>query len=208
MLAAPIASSAAESPLEEQVLHLVNFARTDPAAYAQTLQTFRTYFHDRNFTLPGATEDNATEEGVAAVDDAIAFLAKQDKLTTIDPAPILEAGAAEHTAEQAADGSTGHEGHGGSSPADRVRRHGGGFFVAEVIEYGAVDAVDVVRQLLVDDGVPDRGHRGILFDPRLRFAGVSCGTHPEFRTMCVIDFAATANASAPLSAHGGRFGRP
>ena len=56
-----------------------------------------------------------------------------------------------------------------------------------MIEYGASDAMDAVRQLIVDDGVPDRGHRSILFDPSLRFAGVSCGAHPAYRSMCVID---------------------
>jgi uncharacterized protein YkwD len=63
-----------------------------------------------------------------------------------------------------------------------------------VIAYGPVDAIDAVRQLIVDDGVQDRGHRVIIFSPELKFAGVSCGKHPEFQTMCVIDMSISPDA--------------
>ena len=44
-------------------------------------------------------------------------------------------------------------------------------------------------QLIIDDGVPDRGHRRILFSPAYTQVGVGCGPHPEWRRMCVLDFA-------------------
>lgn len=184
---------AAQTPLEQQVLAAINSARADPAAYLRTLRTFRGYFHASTYTLPGSREVNATEEGVGAVDDAIAFLAQQSAVPPVGAAVLLNAAAADHATEQAGDGGTGHESSDGASPGDRVRRRGGGDYVAEVIEYGAVDAVDAVRQLIVDDGVADRGHRTVLFDPRLRFAGVSCGHHPQYRTMCVIDLGVTSD---------------
>lgn len=183
--------------VERQVLAALNAVRADPQAFAQSLQVFRGYFHANYYKLPGSRADNQTEEGVRAVDEAIGFLARQQSLAPIEAAPVLADAASEHSAEQAADGNTGHEGADGSNPGDRVRRHGGGAYVAEVIEYGASDAVDAIRQFIVDDGVADRGHRGILFDPRLRYAGVSCGPHPEFRTMCVIDFGVTPDGHAP-----------
>jgi uncharacterized protein YkwD len=47
----------------------------------------------------------------------------------------------------------------------------------------------VVIGLLVDDGVPSRGHRHNILSADARFAGVGCGHHTEYGTMCVIDFA-------------------
>lgn len=181
------AAAPAQTPMEDQVLAMLNAVRADPAAFAGQLRTFRGFFRANYYVLPGRAEQNVTEEGVAAVDDAIRFLAGQRQLRPVDAAPMLAAAAADHVAEQAGSGEVGHGGHDGSGPGDRVRARGGGDYVAEVIEYGAVDAVDAIRQLIVDDGVADRGHRTVLFDPGLRFAGVSCGAHPVYRTMCVID---------------------
>lgn len=185
---------AAQTPFERQVLDLLNQARTNPAAYADTLKRYKTYFHAKIVSLPGQEADIETEEGVAVVDETINFLNHQAPLAPIANAPLLEGSSADHVRDQGASGETGHEGSDGSSPAQRVRRRGGGAYVAEVIAYGPVDAVDAVRQLIVDDGVEDRGHRTIIFSPELRFAGVSCGKHPEFSTMCVIDMSVTADA--------------
>ena len=177
---------AAETSLEAQVLAALNSARTDPQNYARGLQRYRTYFDGDLIRYPGQAADLQTEEGVAAVDEAIAFTGRQPALAPVDGAPLLAASAADLAADQAS-GGIGHSGSDGSSPADRARRHGGGGYVAEVIAYGPVDAADVVRQLIIDDGVPDRGHRSILYSPELRFAGVACGHHPEYRVVCVID---------------------
>jgi uncharacterized protein YkwD len=46
-----------------------------------------------------------------------------------------------------------------------------------------------VQGLLIDDGVADRGHRRNLLDPAVRVAGIACGRHAAYGTMCVIDLA-------------------
>jgi hypothetical protein len=43
-----------------------------------------------------------------------------------------------------------------------------------------------VQDLLIDDGVPDRGHRRNIYEPSARFVGVACGLHPRYGGMCVI----------------------
>jgi uncharacterized protein YkwD len=179
---------AAAQPLDERaVLEELNALRADPAGYARKLGLYRTYFKANLVRLPGSKVDIETEEGVAVVDETIAVLARQIPLGALAPAALLKDAAGDHVAEQSASGMVGHESNDGSEPSDRVRRRGGGAYVSEVIAYGSVDPVDVVRQLIVDDGVADRGHRIILLSPELRFAGVSCGSHPEYRTMCVIE---------------------
>jgi uncharacterized protein YkwD len=60
---------------------------------------------------------------------------------------------------------------------------------AENISYGYDDARDVVRQLIIDSGVPTRGHRHNIFGGAYRLAGVACGPHRAYGAMCTIDFA-------------------
>jgi uncharacterized protein YkwD len=43
--------------------------------------------------------------------------------------------------------------------------------------------------LIVDDGVPNRGHRENIFNPDFRCLGVFTGHHKDFETMTCIDYA-------------------
>jgi uncharacterized protein YkwD len=71
----------------------------------------------------------------------------------------------------------------------RIKKHKGSGLAAEALSYGARDAEGVVRQFIVDDGVPSRPNRKILFEDKYRRAGVACGPHPVNRSMCVVDVA-------------------
>jgi len=46
-----------------------------------------------------------------------------------------------------------------------------------------------VVTLIVDQGVPNRGHRHNIFCRDFKCAGAACGSHARYGTMCVIDFA-------------------
>ena len=184
----------AETPFERQVLAELNALRANPAKYADDLERYRAFYHDKIIVVPGAPVRIATEEGVAPVNEAIAYLREQRPHGDFVPAKQLAAAASDHCAEQGVDGAVGHVGGDGSTPSERVTRRGGGIYVSEVIAYGGATPTDMVRQLLIDDGVPDRGHRTLLLVENLRYAGVSCGPHPVYRIMCVVDFARTPDA--------------
>lgn len=188
-----IASGFKEDPLkiETEVMKAFNFARSNPMGYVDLLRAYRGFFHANVVSIPGSNTDFETEEGVAPVDEAMAFLSKSPPMAVLENGDALRQAAIDHVKEQGATGRTGHFSADGAGPSERVIRHGGGRQVAEVIAYGAADADDVIRQLIVDDGVRDRGHRVLMFLEHLRYAGVACGPHPEFGTMCVIDMADT-----------------
>ena len=185
-LAADAQPPAAPS-LEEQVLAEINKARTDPAGYAAALREYRGHFEGNVVHLPGSDVGLRTREGVAAVDEAIAFLTRQTPLPALRGAPELVEAAREVTAAQVLAGGTGHTGADGSDAKARIKKRKGSGFMAEVLAYGARDAAGVVRQLVVDDGVATRPNRKILFDKRYFRAGVACGSHPVARSVCVID---------------------
>jgi uncharacterized protein YkwD len=204
LLAVCNAPALASTPFELQVLTALNHVRENPDQLISSLRRYRQFFHANIVSVPGSKADLVTSEGVAPVDEAINFLSRHSSLVDLQPATLLAASASDLRQEQSRDGSVGHIDAAGMSPGDRARDHGGDVFVSEVIAYGATDPEEVVRQLIVDDGVPDRGHRTVIFDRSLRFAGVSCGPHPVYRTMCVIDLAVTEDGSTPL----GRSRRP
>lgn len=191
--AAGAGSSLAREPvaLERQVLTALNMMRVAPQSRVADLEVYRQHLRGRIVTMPGTRISYGTSEGAVPVREATLLLARMESREPLIEDPVLAAAAADHVAAQSVSGMTGHYGADGAGPAARVGRRGGGRMVTEVIAYGALDAADVVRQLVIDDGVPDRGHRKAIFAGHLRYAGVACGPHPKFRTMCVIDMADT-----------------
>ena len=165
--------------LDNGVLDELNFARTQPHAYGRSLAD-----ETRRTRANGAYGDPA------ALEEAIDFLARQAPVAALGPDPALDEAALAHAKFQARAGGVGHTGPGGESLGQRLRRYGAfSSLMGENIAYGYADPRDVVRQLIVDSGVPDRGHRANIFNPAFRAVGIGCGPHPAYREMCVIDFA-------------------
>lgn len=199
LAAAPLPAVAQDrAEIERAVLDRINFARTRPQDYAEQLRDYAGWFDGRIVRLPDAEADIATVEGRPAVDEAIAFLRRQPPLPPLTESELLTLAARDHADAQAHSGAIGHASAAGATPGDRVRRRGGGIYVGEGITYGFADPDMVVRQLIVDDGVPGRGHRALLFQPGYRFAGIGCGPHPRYRAMCVVDLSATPNGQPVL----------
>jgi uncharacterized protein YkwD len=188
----------AERGLEQQVMVVLNKVRANPAGYAQALAKYRTYFDGNVVMMPGSEVGLRTREGVAAVDEAIAFLKKQKPMPPFIDTPVLAETARELAVHQALQGGTDHVGPDGSDAKVRMQRRGAVGFMAEALAYGPADAAAIVRQLIIDDGVPTRPHRKILFDKRYFKAGVACGPHPFARSMCVIDFATSTGGLNPI----------
>ena len=190
LLAFTSPTSALDQKLAVQVLEEINLARTEPHTYAGFLRKFRGQFRGKFYVLPGSTTRMQTSEGVKAVDEAIKFLARQKPLLPLTWSDGLAAAAAELAKDQGRSGATGHFGRQSDGTRERIERHGKWESqIAENIGYGPEDPRSMVMQLIIDDGVPNRGHRKNTFSPSFSAAGVACGPHPRFRNMCVIDFA-------------------
>lgn len=181
---------------EDAVLAEINRLRADPADYAADLREYRSRIRGK---VVFDADDNVVEmsiEGTRAVDDAIAALERAVPVARLRSGDILDAAAADHAGWQASSGEIGHQAH-GQGPGERVMARGGGRFVSEVISYGQRSPRDVVRQLVVDDGVASRGHRHLLLTGHYRFAGVGCDSHPRWGAMCAIKLADQPDGSPP-----------
>jgi hypothetical protein len=191
------AAVAAQDRFEEGVFAELNRFRSDPAGYADYLSDYRPRFEGKLLIGNDDSEiDIRTREGVAAVDEAIRDLRREKPLPTLAWSDPLARAAADHVAVQSRSGAVGHYTR-GSGPGERMKARGGGPYVSEVITYGHHTPEGVVDQLLIDDGVPGRGHRHSLLRPAHRYAGIACGRHPVHRTMCVTLMSQTRDGSAP-----------
>jgi uncharacterized protein YkwD len=101
----------------------------------------------------------------------------------------LSLAAKDHVVDQSKTGQTGHNGSDRSTPVSRAGRYGKGQYIGENIAYGNTTGRDIVCSLLIDDGVPSRGHRTNIMNKAYTQTGVGFGTHAQYRTSCTIAYA-------------------
>ncbi|GAP95507.1 CAP domain-containing protein [Leptolyngbya sp. NIES-2104] len=175
--------------IETAIVNETNRLRSNPQAYAAELAELRHYFKGNILRLPGylALE---TQEGVAVVDEAIRDLKATSPLPALTISPGLSLGARDHVLDLAPKGKTGHYGTDGSNPFQRMNRYGTWQGVAgENISFSPIATARWhVMQLVIDDGVKNRGHRKALLNPDYRLTGSACGGHSVYGQMCVMTY--------------------
>jgi hypothetical protein len=177
------------SRLAREIHTETNLLRRDPPAYARHLERLLPRFEGKLLRRPGRPLLR-TDEGPAAVREAIAALKARRAVPQLRWSPGLAAAAADHVRDQGPTGGLEHRGTDQSDPTRRASRYGRWIRgLAENIAYGENPAREVVIQLLIDDGVPDRGHRNNMLDGDWSTEGIACGPHRRYGQMCVMDFA-------------------
>ena len=175
---------------DRSVIAEINLMRRDPAKYSRNyLAPLRGYYQGGLLRYPGAVPMR-TSEGVSALDECIRELENSRPLPELTPSSGLTMAARDHVRDQGPSGNIGHTGMDGSTPTSRIERYGRWDLSAgENISYGYGEPRKIVAALLIDDGVPSRGHRKNLLNGSFRVVGVNLGHHRIYRDMCVMDFA-------------------
>jgi uncharacterized protein YkwD len=161
------------SNLEADVILEMNKVRTDPAAYAEQ------YILPRVQKLQDKAYDGlSSKEGTVAVMDCYNALKGTPKVQPLYPDEKLIQLARYHTGKQSKTSETGHDSPGGKTIKKRFKKLvKKGSAVGENISYGEDTGREIVIQLLIDDGVPSRGHRKNIMDKGFTGTGVSYGSH-------------------------------
>ncbi len=176
------------SDIDYEVLYELNFVRTDPQGYADMLRETRSSYKI-GYKLSPSGVHIITKEGISALEEAINVLDNTEPMKPLIISGCLCRSAMDHILDQGPRGSIGHYGSGGSDPTERVNRYADCYLPSgECIAYGPADARSIVMNLIIDDGVPDRGHRKNILTPAFSSAGIGVGPHKTYRHMCVIDF--------------------
>jgi uncharacterized protein YkwD len=184
------------SPAEKDVILEMNKVRADPEKYAELyikpmLQyTWGGPFGANAYLAPGETVYTITEEGRSGIQSCITDLSRRRSMAPLFPARGLSLAAKDHANDTGPKGITGHTGSDRSSMAQRINRYGKwGGGAGENISYGSNTGRDIVVQLLIDDGVSNRGHRNNILNTNFKYAGCAVGSHSGFTYLCVIDYA-------------------
>lgn len=189
--------------LETEIYEELNLLRRDPKTYAALIEQRLKYFRGKLYQEPGMPYQIRTNEGRSAVVEAAKALYRTGTLGRFEHSAGMSRAALDHAMDNGRHNKTGHAGTDGSTMSMRLRRYGtwsGG--AGETIAYGSMGGREVVIDLIIDDGVPSRGHREIILTPGFQVVGVGCAPHKRYRVVCVIDFAnryTEQSASRPAS---------
>lgn len=174
------------STIEKDIILETNMARTDPKKYAEL------YIEPRIKNFKGKLYDNywRTEEGASAVRECVKEMKKQKPVGILEPSKALSKASEYHATMQSRTNQTGHVSPDGSTMEDRVTKYGNFYGYGENIDYGQKSAREIIVSLLIDDGVPSRGHRINIYNENYTLIGLSyIERHKTYGSECVINYA-------------------
>jgi len=180
------------SILEQVTIDEINLARANPAAYVKYLEEFKRLYSGREIHYADGVV-LVSNEGVAPLDEAIAFMRSLKPLPPLKLSTGMVLGAKDHMNDLVKTKTSGHRGSDGSSAGDRLSRYGEwADSLGEDIVYHSRSAREDVISLIIDDGTSNRGHRKNIFKADFRVIGIALsppGATSNRGAICVITFA-------------------
>ena len=175
---------------EQAVIAEMNRCRTNPKGYAETaLKKHLERFVDENTYRKANGTLIMTNEGIERVQTAINELKRMQPVGPLTYDEDLAKAARFHCKDTGPAGLIGHNSSDGTSMSNRLKRYVKDRMAwGENIDYGNSSAVDIVISLVIDDGVPSRGHLKNIMKSSFRRAGAAIGPHKQYGFMCTIDF--------------------
>ncbi len=108
-----------------------------------------------------------------------------EKLDPVHPDQTLYNAAKKHAVASGKEGALGHTSSAGTFE-QRLKPLIGTFnLLLENSDYGSSKAMDIVMNLMIDEGIPDVGHRKNIMHDKINAVGVSIAPHKTYRHTCV-----------------------
>lgn len=123
----------------------------------------------------------------------IADLKQTKGLKPLYPSNKLTKAARYHAKDMGKSGKTGHRSSNGTPTFKRIKKYAQGGYMGENCQYGWSDPIQIVLDLLIDDGIPSVGHRKNILSPNFKYVGVAIEPHKKYRVNCVQDFSDTGD---------------
>ena len=173
-----------------KIIGEINLARAQPSEYAAKLERFSTKFESKFKVKINDTEMNI-REGSALFDEAIQYLLNISPLDPLEEVEGLEKSADELLSVLIIqEGCNMKDMEPSIFELEKRLDHFGVFFgeFCELIDYGSADPEIIVMNFVLCDGDDSRRDRKILFNPLLKYVGVSSGILPSEKTCSILNF--------------------
>lgn len=179
----------------EEILKYVNQARTAPKDFAQYVkEEIALFTSETQMPLyPGL--NYRVNESKKTWLDCVDFLTKQKPLPPYEISKALNTIAEDHATDLVLHDMFGHVSSDGSDVTARLKKRcgtrGTGYLAENVGSdfkiKGRNHALKTVLGLIIDDGVPDRGHRDNIFSPNMNYIGM-CAKVQNDKIITVMNF--------------------
>jgi hypothetical protein len=183
-------SKSSETPaqIDLEIHELLNQIRANPQMLLPHLEGMVPRFEGTLLKRPGHV-NLRTNEGVGAVIETIEYIKNMTPKCQLTWSDDIWRAARDHVLDHGPIGASGHTGSDGSSVSQRIERYCGIIGCSgENIDYGSDTALDVLVDLIIDDGVASRGHRKNIFSPDWKQHACYTGFHKGYKNMTVQDF--------------------
>ncbi|MEO1517241.1 MAG: CAP domain-containing protein [Bacteroidota bacterium] len=151
---------------ERAMIEEINLLRSNPTAYVRYVNEYLEEYKKAGW------DQATTDEEVQTGRELIAELEKLSPLSVLKPNKKLHQVARIHGKDMQKNGLIAHVGSDGQHPYQRIRKGTGLPDGNENLVGGASSVRESVIMLLVDSGIPNRGHRKALLEPKWRY--VAC----------------------------------
>ena len=169
----------------KELVQEINSVRTNPSAYAEKIEKYKSYFTGKILKIPGAKVNIQTKEGPDAYEECANFLKTAEPACELTPSKALTKMSNELLEVVKKD-----PGEIGSVDMNALIEKYGSFTGSfnRVMECGGSTPEQVVINLLVSDGEKTRGQRDALLSKALKRVGIASGKHDIYRTATMILF--------------------
>ncbi len=158
-----VANTTSMTKDEMSMVNEINLIRTNPAGYIMHIEKY----------VADLQKESGNESAIAAARELISELFRLPNLSPLQPMECIYTAAKKNGADQIRRGIADHQGSDGSMPWDRILRECPSLKDGnENLVGGPSDIRTAVIILLVDDGIPSRGHRRTLLQANWKY--VAC----------------------------------
>ena len=161
-----------ETKQEQDVIFYCNLARLDGCQFVKTI------------LLPYLQAQNDTNLNDFYISSLIAVLNRLPRLKPLRNSKLLTIMARDYATKS---GNAGIVGHSNFDQRFAALFHSG-WTVGENCTYRQSGALNIVMELLVDEGVPSMGHRKNILSPAFTRVGVGSAKHRDFDNVWVLEF--------------------
>eukprot|EP00011_Vannellida_sp_DIVA3-517-6-12_P007820 CAMPEP_0114616536 /NCGR_PEP_ID=MMETSP0168-20121206/6736_1 /TAXON_ID=95228 ORGANISM="Vannella sp., Strain DIVA3 517/6/12" /NCGR_SAMPLE_ID=MMETSP0168 /ASSEMBLY_ACC=CAM_ASM_000044 /LENGTH=405 /DNA_ID=CAMNT_0001827651 /DNA_START=26 /DNA_END=1239 /DNA_ORIENTATION=+ len=178
-------------PWESALFEELNRARTAPAAVAQELEQLKACYDGVMYHIPGTNKVMRTQEGIAALNHAVQWMAKRQPLPPLRRiSEGLSRGAYDLVVDNGSRGLVSNALSDGTTAQQRFVRYGQWKGkVGENICFNMADPRQILYQWLIDDGNGNRPNRSSVMDAQFTTVGIAQGPHTAHGNMVVCTFA-------------------